>query len=305
MAQFDAIRPEHVLQAIEEHDRLGRRTFLAQHGFPDSQGYLLRHDGRDYDSKAVLGVAHRYATGAPLRAADFSGGRDVAARRLTALGFEVVTPLRLRPDAVSATTVGRDHSIATWALAARGRLIEAAGTYRATVSSTELAEFVQERSLIHTNQQPRYWLGDVLGRVAEECVARGEPILGALCIDASGSVLPAYGSAVAALRGEAVDDPDEHAAHERLDCHRYFRATLPPDGGEPVVTRRAPVRRERATSSSPPGRSRATTRTTRSTTRPASRSPEEATARKETKPLAVCPVHFTQLPATGVCDLCE
>jgi hypothetical protein len=292
MAQFDAIRPEHVLQAMEEHDRLGRRAFLAQHGFPDSQGFVVRHEGRDYDSKAVLGVAHRYATGTPLRAADFSGGRDVAARRLGALGFEVVTPLRLRPDAVSATTVGRDHSIATWALAARGRLIEAAGTYRSTVSSTELAEFVQERSLIHTNQQPRYWLGDVLGRVAEECVARGEPILGALCIDAAGSVLPAYAAAVTALRGEVVEDPDEHAAHERLDCHRYFRATLPPDGGQPVVTRRAPVHRGRATTSS-------------SAPRTSTRTPRATAVRKEEKPVAFCPVHFTQLPATGVCDLCD
>jgi hypothetical protein len=293
MAQFDAIRPEHVLQAIEEHDRLGRSAFLAQHGFPESKGFVLRHEGRDYDSKAVLGVAHRYATGTPLRAADFSGGRDVAGRRLTALGFEVVTPLRLRADAVSATTVGRDHSIATWSLAARGRLVEAAGTYRATVSSTELAEFVQERSLIHTNQQPRYWLGDVLGRVAEECVSRGEPILAALCIDAGGSVLPAYAAAVTALRGEAVDDPDEHASHERLDCHRYFRATLPPDGGEPVVTRRAPVRRERVAATSTP-------RTPRTTS-----TPRATAARKEEKPVAFCPVHFTQLPATGVCDLCD
>ncbi|WP_203231033.1 hypothetical protein [Nocardioides caldifontis] len=302
MAQFDAIRPEHVLQAIEEHDQIGRSAFLARHGFPDATGFLLRHDGRDYDSKAVLGVAHRYATGTPLRPSDFSGGRDVAARRLSGLGFEVVTPLRLRPDAVSASTVGRDHSIATWALAARGRLLEAAGTYRATVSSSELAEYVQERSLIHTNQQPRYWLGDVLGRVAEECVSRGEPILGALCIDASGSVLPAYAATVTALRGERVDDPDEHAAHERLDCHRYFRAPLPPDGGEPVVTRRAPVRRERVTSSAAPRKARATSS---AFSRAASRSPEEATARKQAKPLAVCPVHFTQLPATGICDLCE
>ena len=297
MAQFDAIRPDHVAQAMEEHDRIGRSAFLARHGFPDAQGYLVRHDGRDYDSKAILGVAHRYATGAALRPSDFSGGRDVAARLLTGLGFEVVTPLRLRADAVSASTVGREHAIATWALAARGRLVEAAGTYRSVVASSELADYVQERALIHTNQQPRYWLGDVLGRVAEDCVSRGEPVLPALCVDANGSVLPMYAGAVEALRGEIVDDPDEHAARERLDCHRYFRAALPPDGGEPVVTRRAPVRRERPTATSAAGRSATRTTTSRSTTR--------ASARKEEKPIAICPVHFTQLPANGICDLCE
>jgi hypothetical protein len=297
MAQFDAIRPDHVVQAMEEHDRLGRSAFLAQHGFGENKGYVPRHDGRDYDSKAILGVAHRYATGVALRSSDLSGGRDVAPRLLTGLGFEVVTPLRLRADAVSASTVGREHAIATWALAARGRLVEAAGTYRSVVTSTELADYVQERALIHTNQQPRYWLGDVLGRVAEDCVSRGEPILPALCVDPNGSVLPMYGGAVEALRGETVDDPDEHAARERLDCHRYFRAALPPDGGEPVVTRRAPVRRERPATTSTAGRTTGSRTSSRSTPR--------ATVRKEEKPIAICPVHFTQLPANGICDLCE
>ena len=32
------------------------------------------------------------------------------------------------------------------------------------------------------------WIGDVLGRVADECQSRGEPLLPALCVSIQGGV---------------------------------------------------------------------------------------------------------------------
>jgi hypothetical protein len=43
-----------------------------------------------YDSKAILGAAYGYATGAPLGPHDFSGGVHGAARVLGDLGFEIL-----------------------------------------------------------------------------------------------------------------------------------------------------------------------------------------------------------------------
>ncbi len=81
-----------VLNAIAEFDRLGRDRFLAEHGFGRARSYFLRYNDRDYDSKAVVGVAHGYQfpTLGPLSAADFSGGEATVAQLLRGLDFEVV-----------------------------------------------------------------------------------------------------------------------------------------------------------------------------------------------------------------------
>lgn len=78
-----------VLRAIEEYDRLGQEQFLAKHGFGRATAYLLIHNGRSYDSKAILGVAYGFATGAPLLSREFSGGVHGAAGVLRKLGFEI------------------------------------------------------------------------------------------------------------------------------------------------------------------------------------------------------------------------
>ncbi|MEV0254456.1 HNH endonuclease signature motif containing protein [Streptomyces sp. NPDC050732] len=96
-----------VLRAVEECDRRGRDVFLRRYGFKPSRSYLLVVDGRYYDSKAIVGVAHGYLPGEkPLTASEFSGGRDHAAKLLGALGFQVVTQ-----EAVGEITVDRfvDH----------------------------------------------------------------------------------------------------------------------------------------------------------------------------------------------------
>jgi len=90
-----------VMRAIEEYDRLGQEQFLAEHGFGRATSYLLIYRGRSYDSKAILGVAYRYATGVRIGAHDFSGGIHGAAGVLRQLGFEIRNTQRTAPPATS------------------------------------------------------------------------------------------------------------------------------------------------------------------------------------------------------------
>jgi hypothetical protein len=89
MALWDVVQPRHVRQAAAEYDELGQEEFLARYGFGRARAYLLIIDGKDYDSKAILGAAYGHATGAPLGPHDFSGGVHGAARALRNLGFEI------------------------------------------------------------------------------------------------------------------------------------------------------------------------------------------------------------------------
>jgi hypothetical protein len=87
---FDAVTRIHVLSAIREYDELGAEAFLSTYGFGPAREYRLKHRGRLYDSKAILGVAHRYATGTLAGSEEFSGGQEGAAKVLKNLEFEVV-----------------------------------------------------------------------------------------------------------------------------------------------------------------------------------------------------------------------
>jgi len=89
MAFWDVVQPRHVRQAAAEYDELGQDEFLVRYRFGRARAYLLIIDGKAYDSKAILGVAYRHATGQSLGPKDFSGGTVGAARVLRSLGFEV------------------------------------------------------------------------------------------------------------------------------------------------------------------------------------------------------------------------
>ncbi len=79
-----------VLAAIAEYDRLGQDDFLGKYGFDRARSYLLIHNGKAYDSKAVVGVAHGFLPGErALTARDFSGGEATVGRLLRGLGFTV------------------------------------------------------------------------------------------------------------------------------------------------------------------------------------------------------------------------
>lgn len=74
---------EDVLAAIALYDEEGKVEFLDRHGYHDSVRYHLRHDGRSYPSKAILGVA------LDLSSDDFFGGARETVRFLGTLGFHV------------------------------------------------------------------------------------------------------------------------------------------------------------------------------------------------------------------------
>jgi len=78
-----------VLAAIDECDRVGRANFLARHGYRKGT-YQVVHAGREYDSKAILGVAFGYEFDCePLDPREFSGGVEHCARVLLRLGFVI------------------------------------------------------------------------------------------------------------------------------------------------------------------------------------------------------------------------
>jgi hypothetical protein len=91
VALSDLTDPEAVFAAIREYDELGRDEFLAKHGFGRAQHWILNHDGREYDSKAIAGVAHgiQHPELGALAAPDFTGGRHSTVSKLRSLGFDV------------------------------------------------------------------------------------------------------------------------------------------------------------------------------------------------------------------------
>ena len=88
------VTDEGINRAMDECDELGREVFLKRHGFGRSRGYFVIRDGRRYDSKAIVGVAHGYdhPNLGPLESRRFSGGNLTVARHLEFLGFEVERP---------------------------------------------------------------------------------------------------------------------------------------------------------------------------------------------------------------------
>ncbi|MEZ0446968.1 hypothetical protein [Cellulomonas sp. ICMP 17802] len=92
MATFSSVSSQHVLQALAEYDERGGAQFLDVYGFEPAPAWTLRHDGRSYDARAVLGVAHRFATGRLATSDDFSGGMQDAVAILRRRGFEVSEP---------------------------------------------------------------------------------------------------------------------------------------------------------------------------------------------------------------------
>ena len=80
-----------VLRAIGEYDELGREAFLARYGYGPSRSYFLEHNGKEYDSKAIAGVAvgKQFPSEGPLRQDQFSGGDATVRAKLESLGFRV------------------------------------------------------------------------------------------------------------------------------------------------------------------------------------------------------------------------
>ncbi|OQQ25913.1 HNH endonuclease [Prescottella equi] len=76
--------------AMAEYVSLGAEAFRSKYEFGKATAYLIHHEGKTYDSKAIAGAAHGYLPGrVPLRSDEFSGGENTVARTLRNLGFRV------------------------------------------------------------------------------------------------------------------------------------------------------------------------------------------------------------------------
>jgi hypothetical protein len=169
-----------------------------------------------------------------------------------------------------------------WEPFAIALLVDTARSYNGFVTYKQLAEFVQDETGISHKGLITNWIGELLGRVIAHCAQEGVPHLSSLCVTSEGTVGNGYRAVlVAEQRGREDDDEetleqlDDHAARTRLECYRYFGAEFPPGGGEPTLTPQAK----------------------------ASRDYKRAQAKRDAPP-KLCPIHRTQLPATGVCDYC-
>src|SRR5688572_4907867 len=103
------VTSESVLAAVREYDQLGREAFLRSYGFRPARDYFLRLNGQRYDSKAIVGAAHKFALPAvgPLQASQFSGGEATVARVLEQLGLSVQGP-RGHDRSLPALTAGQE-----------------------------------------------------------------------------------------------------------------------------------------------------------------------------------------------------
>ena len=90
VSDWSRIDRSHVLAAIAQCDRLGSREFLSRYRFGRAKASTVWHDGQEYDSKAILGLALLHATGRAATNDDFSAGEGAAARLLMGMGFDVV-----------------------------------------------------------------------------------------------------------------------------------------------------------------------------------------------------------------------
>ncbi|WP_051247938.1 hypothetical protein [Nocardioides halotolerans] len=182
------------------------------------------------------------------------------------------------PDTTrNAEDVGVEEARAAWVAEARLYLVEVARSYRSVVTHKELAAAVQERSGIHTDRRVHYWIDGVLADVGRDSAARDEPLISALCVNREGSVGSAYAGLVLELTGEEPADPDDHAARQRLECHRFFEAADLPDGGgtaalvPQLANTRARLKKAAA----------------------------------EARPVQTCPTCYMELLPTGLCDTCD
>lgn len=118
VATFSSVTRQHILQAIEEYDTRGSEDFLEVYGFTHTAGYAIVHEAHDYDVKAVLGVAHRVATGRLATPDDFHGMEDAVAL-LRRRGFDVTEPTRTVLEPVSTRRANAPRAVAPRAGAPR------------------------------------------------------------------------------------------------------------------------------------------------------------------------------------------
>jgi MoxR-like ATPase len=113
----DLTDPEAIVRATAEFDALGREAFLEKYGFGPSRDYVLVSNGREYDSKAIVGAAHglQHPELGPLPHTEFNGGEPTTSK-LRSLGF-TVERRNGGSDAMSATAEWLERFLARYSSA--------------------------------------------------------------------------------------------------------------------------------------------------------------------------------------------
>ena len=88
---MEELAREAVLQAIASFDDRGPEEFFGHYGVTRDRSYFIRHNGQEYDMKAVI----RVALGPVLRLIDFASRLR---RRLPGFVFAGALPPPCRPD---------------------------------------------------------------------------------------------------------------------------------------------------------------------------------------------------------------
>jgi Domain of unknown function (DUF3883) len=159
---FAEISPENVLNAIALLDdpREGPKLLNELH-FGPSRHYRLLYQGKFYDSKPVVGIAHGLSTaGEYLSGRDFTGGYSGAVRVLRQLGFYVDEGWlhgisRLRVDKTHGRPAPYQHMVLLWAIArARRRPTDQPRIVPFNEVRAELAELLAPFALADTRPDP-------------------------------------------------------------------------------------------------------------------------------------------------------
>lgn len=188
-----------------------------------------------------------------------------------------------------------NEALKVWTPIAYDELLATARDYNAVITQDDLGERVQELSGVATRLATGDWIGKVLEAVAALASLQGDPPLVSLCVRDGRTAVAGY----ARLPRNVDDSPGENvermAARHRLICYQKYAENLPPDGGSLYLSEKA-----------------ARTRSAAPKAPAAPRAPRASAAAKAAKPAApepvkeaVCPVHFTVLPASGRCDDCD
>src|SRR5437868_3991373 len=98
-----------VLSAMQEYDAVGQAAFLEKYGYAPAHRFRLVHNGKSYDSKAIVGVAfgYQFPERGPLRHSEFSDGEAIVVPLLERLGFQVQA-IDGEAGPIEMTTTARD-----------------------------------------------------------------------------------------------------------------------------------------------------------------------------------------------------
>jgi len=161
-----------------------------------------------------------------------------------------------------------------WVPIAYSELLGTAQHYNQWTTYLDLTERVQDVSGIRTRMLIGNWSGKLLERVARLAADAGEVPLTSLCVHQDGTIGEGYLRAPKSLPTDPGTDVDDLAAQHRLLCYRKYAVDLPADGGVAVVTPKVAAARARRVA-------------------------------QERRPARLCPDHYIELSATGVCSMCD